>query len=54
MWFPYTTVAFFVGAATSMICGTIGMKIATETNYKTTAACCKDIVEGFEVAFMGG
>ena len=39
LWFPYTTFAFIVGAATSMISGYIGMKIATICNYKATAAC---------------
>lgn len=60
-WFPYTTVAFIVGAATSMISGYIGMKIATIANYKTTAACSgkkedhsDGQVQGFKVAFMGG
>ena len=33
---PYTTVAFVLGAATSMFCGGFGMKIATSSNYKTT------------------
>lgn len=27
--FPFTTVAFLIGAGTSMLCGLIGMKIAT-------------------------
>jgi hypothetical protein len=31
----YTTVAFCVGAFTSMLCGFIGMRIATTTNYRT-------------------
>ena len=29
---PFTTFAFFVGAANSMLCGYIGMSIATFTN----------------------
>ena len=31
----FTTVAFVVGAFTSMLCGFIGMKIATAANYRT-------------------
>jgi len=51
---PYTTFAFFVGAATSMLCGFIGMNIATYTNVRTTWACNIDIHEGFHVAYKGG
>ena len=51
---PYTTFAFFVGAATSMLCGFIGMRIATYTNVRTTWACNTSIHEGFHVAFKGG
>ena len=32
----YTAFAFLIGALVSMICGTIGMVIATQTNYRTT------------------
>ncbi len=31
----YTTVAFITGAYTSIICGYIGMIIATKANYRT-------------------
>lgn len=44
---PYTTVAFFVGAATSMLCGLIGMRIATFTNVRTTYSCNESIDKGF-------
>jgi len=54
LWFPYTTFAFLVGAATSMASGLIGMKIATRCNFKTTAACAEDKIAGFKIAFMGG
>ena len=37
--FPYTTVAFLVGASTSMLAGFLGMQIATTTNVKTTYLC---------------
>jgi len=32
----YATSAFIVGSITSMICGYIGMSIATKANYRTT------------------
>ena len=51
---PYTTIAFIVGALTSMVCGYIGMRIATITNVKTTYLCNIDIEDGFRVAFQGG
>lgn len=34
--FPMTTMAFLVGAATSMLCGYIGMMVATDANARTT------------------
>jgi Na+/H+-translocating membrane pyrophosphatase len=36
LWTGYVTCAFLVGAFTSMLCGFIGMKIATAANYRTT------------------
>jgi len=55
MWFPYTTFAFFIGAITSMVCGLIGMKVATHCNVRTTYLCAtKDITHGFDAAFKGG
>ena len=53
-YFPYTTFAFLVGAATSMLCGYIGMVIATICNYKTTYLCNTDKFAGFKCAFQGG
>ena len=52
--FPYTTIAFLVGAGTSMLCGYIGMMIATTCNVKTTYLCNIDRFDGFVVAFQGG
>jgi len=51
---PFTTVAFLIGAITSMICGYIGMRIAVQSNVRTTWACCESIDAGFHVAFKGG
>ena len=52
--FPYTMFAFIIGAGTSMLCGYIGMVIATVCNYKTTYLCNIDRFDGFKVAFQGG
>ena len=51
---PYTTIAFALGALTSMLCGYIGMLIAVHTNVRTTWTCCDSIDAGFKVAFKGG
>ena len=32
----YATLAFIIGAITSMLCGFIGMRIAVAANYRTT------------------
>lgn len=55
IYFPLTTFAFLIGSATSMVCGYIGMKVATASNVKVTYLCAsKGIDEGFDVAFRGG
>lgn len=35
-WTAYTTCAFILGSLTSILCGWIGMKIATSTNWRVT------------------
>jgi H+-translocating diphosphatase len=35
-WMAYTTIAFILGSLTSILCGWIGMRIATASNYRTT------------------
>ena len=52
--FPFTMFAFLIGAGTSMLCGYIGMMIATVCNYKTTYLCNISKFDGFKVAFQGG
>ena len=43
------------GAFTSMLCGFLGMMIATYSNARTTLACAhKGYTEGFNCAFRGG
>jgi inorganic pyrophosphatase len=53
-WLPFTTVAFLIGASTSMACGYIGMLSAVDTNWRVTYACNMDIDTGFHIAFDGG
>jgi len=38
--FPYTAIAFLIGAGTSILAGYIGMRIAVYTNTRTTFQCC--------------
>ena len=64
--FPFTAIAFLVGAGTSILAGYIGMRIAVYTNTRTTFQCCagekfqyggqevKDLSAGFMAAFRGG
>ena len=52
--YPYTTFAFYIGAATSMLCGYIGMRVAVYTNVRTTWSCCNSVSDGFHIAFKGG
>jgi inorganic pyrophosphatase len=49
-----TTVAFVVGAITSILCGYIGMRIAVYTNVRTTHECWKTMALGYDVAIQGG
>jgi len=50
-----TAIAFLTGAVTSMVCGYLGMMIATFSNARTTLACANSgYTEGFNTAFRGG
>merc|ERR1719160_1006616 len=49
-----TTIAFVVGAVTSIFAGWIGMKIAVFTNVRTAHQCWKDLTSGYNVAIEGG
>mmetsp|Transcript_8017 Transcript_8017/g.8815 ORF Transcript_8017/g.8815 Transcript_8017/m.8815 type:complete len:720 (+) Transcript_8017:116-2275(+) len=49
-----TTIAFVIGAVTSILCGWIGMRIAVFTNVRTTHQCWKNLTSGFDVAIQGG
>lgn len=50
----YTTVAFAVGAATSMACGAFGMHIATLSNFRTTICARGSLGSAFRVAYRAG
>lgn len=53
----FTTIAFVIGCCTSMLCGFIGMKIATFANSRTTVECAHSengIARGFVAAFKAG
>lgn len=56
----YTTLAFWVGGATSMFCGYLGMYIATYSNTIVTYNCQnsihgdKALDKGFKIAFQAG
>ena len=50
----YTTIAFLVGAITSMFCGAFGMQIATFSNYRTTLAAKTSLGAAFKTAFRAG
>ena len=50
----WTAVAFLLGALISMVCGTIGMVIATRPNYRVTY-CAKDsLSNAFNIAYRAG
>ena len=51
---PYTAVAFLIGAATSVLSGYIGMKIATQGNVRTASSARQGIAKAFRVAFESG
>ena len=51
---PYTTVAFGVGAITSILCGYIGMMIATSSNHKTCYKAFFGLGPAFKTAYQGG
>lgn len=49
-----TAIAFFIGAIVSMICGLIGMIIATETNFRVTYCAKIGLAPAFRAAYRAG
>lgn len=50
----YTTIAFIIGAITSMFCGAYGMKVATYSNFRTTLCAKKSLGCAFKTAYRAG
>ena len=50
----YTTIAFVLGATTSIVSGYIGMQIAVRTNVRTAKNALTSMNEAFIIAFRGG
>lgn len=50
----YATIAYIVGAVTSIICGFIGMRIAVRANFRTTFKAISSLADAFNVAFQAG
>ncbi|KAI7754156.1 hypothetical protein M8C21_005102, partial [Ambrosia artemisiifolia] len=50
----FSTIAFLLGAITSLISGFLGMKIATYANARTTLEARKGVGKAFAVAFRSG
>ncbi len=50
----YATAAYIIGAATSILCGFIGMRIAVISNYRTAYKAKSSLAEAFRVAYRAG
>jgi H(+)-translocating pyrophosphatase len=50
----WTAVAFAIGALVSILCGTIGMIVATRTNYRVTFLAKDGLQDAFRVAYRAG
>merc|ERR1719515_560834 len=49
-----TTLAFIVGAVTSILSGWVGMKTAVMCNFRTSFECISSMPKGFQLAVRGG
>lgn len=49
-----TGVAFLVGAIISIVCGAVGMVIATQANFRTTYCARNSLAPAFRVAYRAG
>ena len=50
----YTAIAFLIGALISIICGAIGMTVATKANFRTTYCATISIADAFRTAYRAG
>ena len=49
-----TAFAFAIGAIISIVCGAVGMVIATQTNFRTTYCAKNGLAPAFRVAYRAG
>ena len=49
-----TAIAFLIGALISIICGSIGMVIATKANFRTTYCAKHSLAAAFRTAYRAG
>jgi len=49
-----TAIAFLIGALISIICGSVGMIIATQANFRTTYCARNSLAPAFRVAYRAG
>jgi K(+)-stimulated pyrophosphate-energized sodium pump len=49
-----TAIAFAIGAVISIVCGALGMVVATQTNFRTTYCARIGLAPAFRVAFRAG
>ena len=49
-----TAIAFMIGAVVSIMCGAIGMIIATQANFRTTYCARNSLAPAFRVAYRAG
>jgi|LakMenEpi03Aug12_release.lakeMendotaPanAssembly.Ray.scaffolds.fasta_scaffold146380_2 inorganic pyrophosphatase len=50
----WTAFAFLIGAVVSIICGIVGMVIATRTNYRVTYCAYNSLASAFRTAYRAG
>lgn len=50
----WTAIAFMIGAIVSILCGIIGMVVATRTNYKVTYCAKNSLAPAFRTAYRAG
>lgn len=50
----WTAVAFLIGAVVSVICGIIGMVVATRANYRVTYCAYGSLASAFRTAYKAG
>jgi Na+/H+-translocating membrane pyrophosphatase len=49
-----TGIAFLIGAIISIVCGAVGMVIATQANFRTTYCARNSLASAFRVAYRAG